>query len=131
MAKQVDGHDAGQFLAANKFAERERAGAVGDASVACNQRCAAHLPALRRAIDQHLARGRCRTTEYRCHPGRRQGSEGPGIPGHEGRVGHDHGHDVQSHVQFLGDGLRQRRADVLPDLGLAGARRDPAVLADV
>ena len=39
--------------------------------------------------------------------------------------------ELDRRVQLLGDGLGQRGADVLADLGLAGEDRDLAVLADV
>jgi len=47
------------------------------------------------------------------------------------RVAHDQRDARGGNAQLLGDRLRQRRADVLPDLDLAREHRDRAILADV
>ena len=58
----------------------------------------------------------------------------PKVPpsnGHDSRVGHHQLDPLDRGVQFLGDDLRERGADVLADLDLAGVDGDRAVLADV
>ena len=67
----------------------------------------------------------------RRHGRRAHAPEGAHVVGRQGGVGHDQPDGGQRHAQLLGHHLRQRRAQVLADLHLAGVGRDLAVRADV
>jgi hypothetical protein len=132
LERRAGGHDARQRLAVRQLAIREGT-AVGrdDLSVACGERGAIDLPARRRLIDQHLARRGGSARQLRRHPRRGLRSEGAGIPGRLVGVGHHQRDRRNRYAQLVGDGLRERRADVLPDLHLARVDLHAAGLVDM
>ncbi len=95
------------------------------------QRRGFNVPFLSGFGQQELARGRRGSRELRRHPRRRQRSEGARVKGRQVRVRHDQRHGVHRYSELVGDGLRERRPDVLADFGLAGERRDAPALVDV
>ena len=53
------------------------------------------------------------------------------VPWHERRVGENNVDCGERRAQFLGDGLRERRANILTDFRFAAEQRDRAVGGDV
>ena len=103
-----------------QLAVGDRASAAGDAAVARRERRAIDLPARGRLVDQHLARGRRRLASCGAIRGVVCDPNVPASNGIRSVSAITIVIDVERHAQLVGDGLRERRADVLADLGLAG-----------
>ena len=129
--RHVGWHRAGQLLPLRNFAKPSRAALPHDPRIADSERGPVDIPLSRCAVDQHLAGRGCRARELRRHARRRQRSERPLVERDQVGVGHHERHAIERHAQLVGDRLRQRRADVLADLGLAGIAGDVPLLVDV
>ena len=130
LATRDCGHGAGERGCQLAVASRTPVGTVHSAFTD-RQRRGFNVPFLSGFGQQELARGRRGSRELRRHPRRRQRSEGARVKGRQVRVRHDQRHGVHRDSELVGDGLRERRPDVLADFGLAGERRDPPALVDV
>ena len=103
-----------------------------DLAVGDGERVALDLALLGGQVEQHLAGGgggaaqlaRHRAASSGCRTCRRRTGTSA-VSAITMRI------DFSGDAQFLGDDLRERRADVLADLDLAGVDGDRAVLADV
>src|SRR6202171_6542432 len=86
---------------------------------------------LRGEIDKRFARC-CRClAQLRRHRRRRKAPERTSVERRKFGVAHDHMNHRQRNMQLIGDGLRQRSANVLAHLDLAGENRDAAIFVDV
>ena len=78
------------------------------------------LPGFGRQVDQHLASRGGGAPQPLRHIRRGAAAECAHVERSQLRVGHHQANRVRRGVELFGDDLRQRRADVLADLGLAG-----------
>ena len=124
-------HCAGKLLPLRDLAEPCRAALPHDPPIRDSERGPIHVPQRRRAIDQHLAGRGCGACQLRRHSRRRQRSERPLVERDQIGIGHHERDAIERHPQLVGNRLRQRRADVLADLGLAGIAGDVPLLVDV
>jgi hypothetical protein len=121
-----------QLLPLGQFAVRgQSTGRSCHATVRRRQRGAIHIPSLRRFVDQQLARRDGRLGQLRRQERRRARSKGAGVKRHDVGVAHLHADGGQRHAQLVGHRLGERRADVLSQFNLAGARGHAAVGVDV
>ena len=124
-------HCAGKLVALRDLAKPCRALLPDDPPIRNSERGPIDVPQRRRAIDQHLAgRGRGAGQLWR-HSRRRLRSERPLVERDQIGIGHHERYAIERHPQLVGNRLRQRRADVLADLGLAGKAGDVPLLVDV
>ena len=125
--------DLDETLSARQLAVRDRLLRlrIRDLPGRSAERGAVGVPAPCRQVHELLARRRRRAAQLRPHGRSGPAAEGPGVPRDEVRVTHHHPDRIDRHAQLLGDLLRERRADVLPHLDLAGEDGDVPVLGDV
>jgi hypothetical protein len=69
--------------------------------------------------------------KLRRHGGSGAAAECAHVERSELRIAHDHAHGFERDAEFIGNTLRERCADVLPDFNFSGEGGDAAVFADV
>ena len=132
LGRHVFGHNGLEGRVLDQVTNRDRiAAAPHDTTVGDSHVGGRDAPALRRASHELLSRRGRDPPQLRIHDRRRPAAERAHVERRFRRVGHDERDRGDRHLQFLGDGLRERRADVLPHFGLAGEDRDLAGWRDV
>ena len=104
---------------------------IGDFAIGDGERCGINAPLFGCQFDQRLAGRGGHGAQARAHLRRGLAAEGSRVIGDEVGVSHDHGDGVEWQHQLFGHRLRQRCADILADLNLAGKYGDFAVGVDV
>ena len=104
---------------------------VGNRAAVCDERGAVGIPLLGREVEQKLARGGPGLAQLRSHVGRGAAAEGAHVVRGERGVAHDQADAGDGRAKLFRDGLRERCADALSHLDLAGEDRDGAGLVDV
>ena len=104
---------------------------VRDLRVLRNQSLRRDVPFFSGHPDQQVAsRGR-HAAELRRHRRRGPAAKRACVKRRQSRIGHDQPHAFKRHSQFVSDGLRNRRSNVLTHFGFAGKPGHHAVFPDV
>ena len=104
---------------------------IGHSAVRGRQSLRIHFQALRGHINQHLACGSGHCAQLRPHGRSGAAAECAHVPGSEVGVAHGHRDGVKRYSQLLGDKLRQRGANVLPNFNFPCKYRYLAIGSNV
>src|SRR6266436_832362 len=137
LRRRSDGIFSGEVLrkglAAGEFRVRKRAARCGisDFCIGGHQSHWRDVPLLGRSLHENVpGRGGDAPQLWR-HGRSRSAAKSSRVKRSQGSVRHHHANAFQRHAQFVSNGLRQLRANVLPNFRLAGESRYAAVFADV